>query len=87
MITEIPIGIIELGDINIKCVIFKINNNNDSKILSTSITNSEGIHNDVVVNLKKASDAIKKSIKLLKREDFKNYNIIDLRVDGRIIVE
>ena len=32
-------------------------------------------------------DAIKKSIKLLKREDFKNYNIIDLRVDGRIIVE
>ena len=32
-------------------------------------------------------DAIKKSIKLLKREDFKNYNIIDLRVDGKIIVE
>ena len=31
--------------------------------------------------------AIKKSIKLLKREDFKNYNIIDLRVDGKIIVE
>ena len=87
MIPEIPIGIIELGDINIKCVIFKINNNNDSEILSTSITNSEGIHNDVVVNLKKASDAIKKSIELLKREDFKNYNIIDLRVDGKIIVE
>ena len=31
--------------------------------------------------------AIKKSIKLLEREDFKNYNIIDLRVDGKIIVE
>ena len=31
--------------------------------------------------------AIKKSIELLKREDFKNYNIIDLRVDGKIIVE
>ena len=30
---------------------------------------------------------IKKSIKLLSREDFKNYNIIDLRVDGKIIVE
>ena len=32
-------------------------------------------------------DAIKKSIKLMEREDFKNYNIIDLRVDGKIIVE
>jgi len=32
-------------------------------------------------------DAIKKSIKLLERKDFKNYNIIDLRVDGKIIVE
>ena len=32
-------------------------------------------------------DAIKKSIELLNREDFQNYNIIDLRVDGKIIVE
>ena len=32
-------------------------------------------------------DAIKKSIKLLKHKDFKNYNIIDLRIDGKIIVE
>ena len=32
-------------------------------------------------------EAIKKSIELLEREDFKNYNIIDLRVDGKIIVE
>ena len=32
-------------------------------------------------------DAIKKSIELLKREDFKKYNIIDLRIDGKIIVE
>ena len=31
--------------------------------------------------------AIKKSIELLDREDFKNYNIIDLRIDGKIIVE
>ena len=30
---------------------------------------------------------IKKSIKLLNRKDFQNYNIIDLRVDGKIIVE
>ena len=32
-------------------------------------------------------DAIEESIELLDREDFKNYNIIDLRVDGKIIVE
>ena len=32
-------------------------------------------------------NAIQKSIELLEREDFKNYNIIDLRVDGKIIVE
>jgi len=33
------------------------------------------------------SDLIKKSIELLNDSDFKNYNIIDLRVDGKIIVE
>ena len=32
-------------------------------------------------------DAIKKSIELLDRKDFENYNIIDLRIDGKIIVE
>ena len=31
--------------------------------------------------------AIKKSIELLNHQDFENYNIIDLRVDGKIIVE
>ena len=31
--------------------------------------------------------AIKESIKLLNREDFKNYNIIDLRINDKIIVE
>ena len=30
---------------------------------------------------------IKKSVELLNREDFKNYKIVDLRVDGKIIVE
>ena len=56
-----PIGIIELGNINIKCLIFKINNNN-TEILSTSITPSEGFHNDIVVNLSKASSAIRSCI-------------------------
>ena len=32
-------------------------------------------------------EVIIKVIELLNREDFKNYNIIDLRVDGKIIVE
>ena len=32
-------------------------------------------------------EAIKKSIELLSHKDFENYNIIDLRVDGKIIVE
>ena len=32
-------------------------------------------------------EAIIKSVELLDREDFKNYNTIDLRVDGKIIVE
>ena len=53
-----PIGIIELGNLNIRCVIFGINNNN-VEILSTSLTPSEGIHNDVVVNLTKATNAIR----------------------------
>ena len=56
---ENPRGIIELGDINIKCLIFGINNNNISEILSTSTTASEGIHNGVIVNLAKASNAIR----------------------------
>ena len=79
MIPEIPIGIIELGDINIKCVIFKINDKNNSEILSTSITNSEGIHNDVVVNLKKASDAIRSCISVAEEEakiSLKKINVI-----------
>ena len=33
------------------------------------------------------NEAIIKAIELLSREDFKNYNIIDLRVGGKIIVE
>ena len=32
-------------------------------------------------------EAIRKSIELLNRKDFENYNIIDLRVNGKIIVE
>ena len=51
MNAEDSIGIIALGNINIKCLIFKIKNDNDSEILSTSITSSEGMHNGIVVSL------------------------------------
>ena len=35
----------------------------------------------------RTAEAIQQSIELLSRKDFKNYNIIDLRVNGKIIVE
>ena len=76
---ETPIGIIELGDVNIKCVIFKINNNRNSEILSTAMTISEGIHNDVVVNLKKASNAIRSCISVAEKKakiSLKKINVI-----------
>lgn len=45
--------------------------------------------NDKIIKLPydNIDEAIIKSIKLLENKDFKNYNIIDLRVDGKIIVE
>ena len=62
MIPDDPIGIIELGNIKIKCIIVKINSANISEILSTAIINSEGIHNGVIVNLAKASNVIRSCI-------------------------
>ena len=45
--------------------------------------------NDKIIKLPhdNIEDVIKKSIELLDRKDFENYNIIDLRIDGKIIVE
>jgi len=62
MILENPRGVIELGNINIKCIVFGINNENIIEILSTEISESEGIHNGVVVNLPKATQAIRSCI-------------------------
>tara|TARA_B100001778_G_C18040609_1_gene385243 strand:- start:265 stop:372 length:108 start_codon:yes stop_codon:yes gene_type:complete len=31
-------------------------------------------------------NAIEKSVELLNKDDFKNYEVIDLRINGRIIV-
>ena len=68
MNSEDSIGIIELGNINIKCLVFKIKDNNESEILSTSITSSEGIHNGIVVNLTKASKAIRSCISIAEKK-------------------
>ena len=62
MISEDLTGIIELGNIKIKCLIFKIKSDGTAEILSSSITPSDGIHNDVIVNLTKASNAIRTCI-------------------------
>ena len=35
----------------------------------------------------KISEAIQQSVELLARKDFGNYNIIDLRIHGKIVVE
>ena len=54
-----PVGIIELGNKNLICLIFKIKDDNESEIISTAVTPSEGIYNDVIINLNKASNAIR----------------------------
>ena len=35
----------------------------------------------------KITDAIQKSVELLARNDFENYNVIDLRIHDKIVVE
>ena len=62
MNSEDSVGIIEFGNVNIKCLIFKIKDDNDFEILSTSTVSADGIHNDTVVNLKKASKVIRSCI-------------------------
>ena len=79
MIPENPIGVIELGNVNIKCLIFRINNNNTMEILSTSIIVSEGIHNGVVINIAKASNVIRSCIGAAEKKakiSLKKINVI-----------
>ena len=79
MISNDPRGIIELGNINIKCLIFQINDNNTPEILSTSVTQSSGIHNGVVANIRKASDAIRSCISAAEKKtkiSLKRINVV-----------
>ena len=56
------VAIIDLGSENIKCAIFKINSDGSSEILSTSIIKSQGINNCKILNLDKASNAIRRCV-------------------------
>ncbi len=79
MISEDLTGIIELGNIKIKCLIFKIKSDGTAEILSSSITPSDGIYNDVIVNLTKASNAIRMCISQAEKKikvSLKKINIV-----------
>ena len=79
MSSDDPRGIIELGNINIKCLIFRINSSDTSEILSTTVTRSEGIHNGVIVNLTSASQVIRSCISASEKKakvSLKKINVV-----------
>jgi len=62
-------GIIELGNVNFKCIIFDpSSDSNDGKILGASMVKSAGIFNGSVVNPAKASQAIRGCIALVEKK-------------------
>ena len=72
-------GIIELGNNNIKCLIFRVKQDNSAEILSSSTSPSEGIHNDIIINITKASNAVRKCISTTEKEakiSLKRINVI-----------
>ena len=79
MITDNPIGIIELGNEKINCLICLIKNNNELEILSAENVNTEGIKNGVIENLDKATNAVRLCIsKAEKKADvfLKKINVV-----------
>ena len=68
MDSENLIGVIELGGVNIKCVIFAVNSNNVLEILSSSVTKSEGIYNSKIVNFSKAANSIRSCISIAEKK-------------------
>ena len=80
MISNEPIGIIEFGSVKIKCIIFKINNN-IPEILSTSLINSEGIHNGVVINLSKATAIVRSCISTAEKKAEVSLKMISVVVE------
>ena len=73
------IGILEIGCIHIKCLIFDLSNEDDLKLLSKSIIKSEGFHNGVVVNLSKATNVIRSCIGIAEKKaeiSLKQINVV-----------
>jgi cell division protein FtsA len=67
MISANPKAIIELGNLNIKCLIFVLNNN-IPEILSYEIVKSEGIHNGTITNFSKALKTIRSCISYAEKK-------------------
>ena len=79
MDTDSTKGIIELGTLFIKCLIVKINSDSTVKVLSTSTTKSEGIHNGTIINLKNATNAIRTAISSAEKKtdiSLKKINVV-----------
>ena len=68
MDTSYAKGIIELGNMYLKCIIFDPNSDNNGKILSASMVKSAGISNGSVINPAKASHAIRACIALVEKK-------------------
>ena len=79
MNSEEAIGVIELGNVNIKCLIFSVGDGITPEILSTSIIRSEGIHNGVIVNLSKAAERFGKGDYI---EKFRPSGALEIRQAG-----
>jgi len=72
-------GIIELGAVSVKCIIFKVNNDNVSEILSFTKLASAGIHNGVIINVSKASNVVRLCISNAEKKaevSLKKINIV-----------
>jgi len=62
------VGTIELGNVNLKCLIIMFNENGTKEILSSSVIKSEGIQNGQVVNLTKATNSIRLCISAAEKK-------------------
>ena len=72
------VGIIELGNLDLKCLIFRANKEN-IEIISSSVTPSVGFYNDVVINLTKATNAIRSCISVAEKKakiSLKKINVV-----------
>ena len=84
MTPEDPIGIIELDTKNIKCLIFKVTNDNETEIIAKSVTPSEGIQNDTIVNISKATKVIRSCISEAEKKaktSLKKINVVFEQTD------